>query len=310
MRDHGQKKGMIASLLLHSIVLIIFVWGMPSLSYKTLPEPQPIFVEYAAIGPESQSPLMKKTAPSVRKTTKKVETPPPIVDTPTPPPVTEPPSVTPLPHPNAAPVPKPKETPPLKDPAQKLQETSDKKTTVEKKDTETKQKKPDEKKALLDNKKNKVIAEEKNPKKKQKPSTALAKVLAAVDKLEGNLEGDDLNVPEGPKNAPLEKSGKELTMTEKDALLHQLKDCWNIPSGAPNPETLNVRIKLEIGPDAVVRKAEIVNKDRMDDPFFRAAAEAARRATFHPSCTPLKLPAGKYNEWKDLTLNFDPKYMM
>jgi len=45
------------------------------------------------------------------------------------------------------------------------------------------------------------------------------------------------------------------------------------------------------------------------DAFFRTAAEAARRAVLNPKCNKLKLPAEKFDQWQQMTLNFNPKEM-
>jgi hypothetical protein len=44
------------------------------------------------------------------------------------------------------------------------------------------------------------------------------------------------------------------------------------------------------------------------DSFTRAAAEAALRAIY--TCAPYKLPADRYNQWQEITLNFDPRQMV
>ena len=57
-----------------------------------------------------------------------------------------------------------------------------------------------------------------------------------------------------------------------------------------------------------MRQATIVDQARLStDPFFRAAAESARRAFFNPLCRPLHLPPGKYAIWRDLVVDFSPK---
>jgi hypothetical protein len=56
-----------------------------------------------------------------------------------------------------------------------------------------------------------------------------------------------------------------------------------------------------------VRQATIVDQAHLSDPFFRAAAESARRAFFNPLCRPLRLPPDKYAIWKDLVVDFSPK---
>ena len=63
-----------------------------------------------------------------------------------------------------------------------------------------------------------------------------------------------------------------------------------------------------VDPDGTVRQATIVDQARFgSDPFFRAAAESARRAFFNPMCRPLRLPPEKYAIWKDLVVDFSPK---
>ena len=39
---------------------------------------------------------------------------------------------------------------------------------------------------------------------------------------------------------------------------------------------------------------------------FRAAAEAGLRAVKNPRCSPLRLPPEKFDQWKVLTIDFDP----
>jgi hypothetical protein len=63
-----------------------------------------------------------------------------------------------------------------------------------------------------------------------------------------------------------------------------------------------------VGPDGNVRQATIVDRGRAaSDPFYRAAAESARRAFFNPLCRPLRLPPEKYAIWKDMVVDFSPK---
>ncbi|HEY2539140.1 MAG TPA: energy transducer TonB, partial [Stellaceae bacterium] len=64
-------------------------------------------------------------------------------------------------------------------------------------------------------------------------------------------------------------------------------------------------------PDGNVQQATIVDQGRAAaDPFFRAAAESARRAFFNPLCRPLRLPPDKYELWKDMTVAFSPKDLL
>src|SRR5262249_43452936 len=84
--------------------------------------------------------------------------------------------------------------------------------------------------------------------------------------------------------------------------------CWNVPAGARDARDLVVEIRVVVDHDGIVQQATIVDQSRLgSDPFFRAAAESARRAFFNPQCRPLPLPAEKYAIWKDLVVVFSPK---
>ena len=113
-----------------------------------------------------------------------------------------------------------------------------------------------------------------------------------------------LSPPSAQPKAPL---GTELTASEIDVVRQQLARCWNIPAGARDAKDLVVAIRGTIAPDGRVLQATIVDQGRLGDPFFRAAAESARRAFFHPQCTPLRLPPEKYEVWKTFEIELSPK---
>ena len=102
-----------------------------------------------------------------------------------------------------------------------------------------------------------------------------------------------------------------ITMSEKQALRQQLSQCWNVLAGAKNADNLVVRLRLHMNPDRTVRSAELLDKRRYDNnPQFRAAADSALRAVQNPNCSPLKLPPEKYDQWKVITIRFDPEQML
>ena len=68
---------------------------------------------------------------------------------------------------------------------------------------------------------------------------------------------------------------------------------------------------LPTAASAKVGFAPIVDTARAaSDSFFRAAAESALRAVKNPNCSPLKVPLDKYDEWKTMTLTFNPKDLL
>jgi hypothetical protein len=74
---------------------------------------------------------------------------------------------------------------------------------------------------------------------------------------------------------------------------------------------LIVEVLIDVNQDRTVANADIVDKARYaSDSFFRAAADAAVRAVRNPRCSPLILPADKYDQWKRIDFTFDPRDML
>jgi outer membrane biosynthesis protein TonB len=153
------------------------------------------------------------------------------------------------------------------------------------------------------------------PEAKQQPDN-LASVLKNVEKMK---PADTVKTPPTPVKTETQTHPKtlapslsdRLTVTEEDALRRQIEQCWNPPIGARNAQTLVVEVMITVNPDRTVQTAEVVDKSRMNgDPYFRAAAEAAIRAVYNPRCSPLELPDGKYDQWKVIDFNFDPRDML
>ena len=112
---------------------------------------------------------------------------------------------------------------------------------------------------------------------------------------------------ESPANAPL---SDRLTISEQDALRRQLEQCWVVPVGARDVHSTVVEIRLRITRDRHIQSAEIVDKARYNrDSFYRALADSALRALRNPACSPLRLPPDKYDQWKTITVRFNPRDM-
>ena len=111
-----------------------------------------------------------------------------------------------------------------------------------------------------------------------------------------------------PSSQPQAPLGSQLTASEIDLLRQQIERCWDIPVGARDAQDLNIEIKAVVGRDGTVQQAAIVDTGRYAaDPFFRAAADSAKRALLNPRCSPLPLPPDKYEAWHNLDLTFNPK---
>jgi hypothetical protein len=118
--------------------------------------------------------------------------------------------------------------------------------------------------------------------------------------------------PQTPRISPTRTSAEpkattKLTASELAMVRQQIAHCWNAPAGARDARDLVVEIRVVVDPDGTVRQATIVDRGRMGDPFFRAAAESARRAFVNPHCRPLHLPTEKYSSWKDFAIEFSQK---
>lgn len=273
------KKPVVQSLLFHLVVVLVLS-GTFTFFPRKFEEEQAMAVELLPVADKAQSTI---NAP-VAKQKEKPKEPKPEPPKPAPPPKAEKPKVEDTP-------------PPVKEPEKPKED-----------------KKPPEKKGDLPTKK----PEKKPPPKKEKKTEV--KTQEQFDNVLKNLVGEDSPIVDktDAKNtdraepvltapAPL---GSQMSMSEMDLLREQLAGCWNLLPGARDAENLQVDVHVTVAPDKTVQTAEIEDRGRYNsDTFFRAAADAALRAVRSPDCSPLKLPDGKYDEWKSFTVTFDPKEM-
>ena len=102
-----------------------------------------------------------------------------------------------------------------------------------------------------------------------------------------------------------------LTMSELDAFKVQMAKCWTVPAGAAGAEKLVVKIKVYLSPDgSLAQPPELMDRTKLitGGTTYRAAADAALRAI--RLCQPFKMPADKYNSWREIDLTFDPRQML
>ncbi|MBT4880424.1 MAG: hypothetical protein HOI80_00185 [Alphaproteobacteria bacterium] len=273
-----KNRGFVFSGAFHVIFIAFLIFGVPALRspFDTIDSPIP--VEVVPIGKKTQAPPIRKKKVFEKKPEKKPEPKPKPPPAPKQKPITK--DVTPTPQqkperPDTKPDPKPK--PPQKE-----------------KKPEVKQppKKPEEKPFL-----------------KQKQDDPFDSVIKAVEDLKKTEEPLTEEAKKKQINRAPEK-GNTISISEIDALKQQLMRCWTPPVGVKGAETIAVNIHLIMSPEAKVLDAQIVDKSRYQtDTQYRVAGDAALRAVRHPSCSPLRLPAGKYASWHNFTLLFDPKHM-
>ena len=144
---------------------------------------------------------------------------------------------------------------------------------------------------------------------KKKPNQ-LQSVLKSIEQVKRDFSDKKKNTEktESEDKVTPTKLGINLSISEIDAIRRHFEKCWNIPSGAREAGNLATEIKVRFNKKGNVLDARIVNVSRMKrDRYFRTAAESALRAVLNPRCQNAPLPENKFDKWKNLTLNFDPK---
>ena len=126
-------------------------------------------------------------------------------------------------------------------------------------------------------------------------------------------EPSDIKKPDSGERVPNSSTkaadaSLPMTISELDALKQQVQKCWNVPTGAVNAEDLAISIEVRLNRDGTLMgQPQIVNQGRYKSDFHRIAAESAKRAVLQ--CQPYKLPPEKYERWREITMNFDPREM-
>ena len=313
MPDGVGRRGLALSGVLHLVLGSLFIFGLPTLFHPPAPQEMPIAVQLVTMGPETRAThpnpnLPEREAkpdvpvpgppgpkPESQPTPPQPAPPPSAAAAPPAPPTPAPPEQKPAPPPPPPPLPEPKPAPPPPPPK-----------PVEK--VEAPQPTPERPQQI-------ARAEAKAEARKYDPGQfdALLKNLAAQDTAPSPDEPPQrMRTASGAASSqPRAPLGSQLSASEVDMIREQISRCWNIPAGARDAKDLVVELRVEVGPDGMVQQAAIVDQGRANaDPFFRAAAESARRAFFNPLCRPLRLPPDKYDVWKDMVVDFSPKDLL
>ena len=272
-------------------------------------EPEPIMVEFEAIakkaaapkvGIQEQQPEKAKIADETSKAPPpKTAEPPPAPETPKPvaeQPKPEPPKV--VEQPKAKPEP-PK---PVEDViAMKPKEPEPPKV----------EKPPDPPKPEPPKPEVKKVEPKPAPPKPAPPKTA-DNIIDSI------LKNDDKNPPiKTPQQSP--QRPKEITRqvamapefaavvtaSEVEGVRQKIRPCWNSFGGARDAPVVTLVVQMNQNGTPV--EADFKDPGRMGDPVYRAAAESARRAILNPRCQPWPLTPEKYNSWRVITFNFDPR---
>lgn len=283
-------RGILVSLMLHSLTFLLVVFGLPNLFQREiLEEPQAISVEVLDVAditnvpnrmPTSQKPVEK--APPKPPETKPAVKPQPPVKKDAPPPIPEPepePVVSPTP-PQAKPKPKPKPKPKEKEPEPKKEEP---------KPAEKKPEKPEDELDL-----DAILKSVKDTAQKQEPAPA-------SEASDATSKSDSAYIDSLP-----------LTMSERDAIRNQIAKCWSPPIGAKDAHNLAAELRVTYEQDGSLINVYLSKTQQAryhSDSFFRSAVDSAMRAV--RTCQPLEnMPPDKYQRWKDVELTFDPRDLL
>jgi len=147
------------------------------------------------------------------------------------------------------------------------------------------------------------------PREEPKPAFDPSQIAALLDKLPE--EQTRRAAPTQPQRAATPSAQTQLTLSEIDAFKVQMRRCWSVPAGAANAQSLAVRIKVFLRPDgSLLQPPQLIDTSRLQsgDNYYRAAAESAMRAIRR--CAPFRMPADKYQSWREIDLNFDPREML
>ena len=302
------RYGAAISALLHGVIVVLIVVGLPSILQSEHRETVPIAVEIVtpdalAKKPAPKKPDPPKPAPKKLPPPKAVEkpTPPPpaseppkqIAKIPDPPPTPKPaPAAKPVPEPKAEPLPKPKPKPKAKlappKPKPKPKEVKVASKTPPVPRPKRRPKPPrDEFQSLLKNLAKEQKQRKSDPPKKQQKIAKRA--------------------PKKQQRSPLEH--RRIAGGLVQAIKQQITPCWKIQAGAKDAVKMQVAIRMRLNPDGSLGAVpQIQDQGRIGrDPFFRAVAESALRALRDPACAPIKLPYEHYDIWREIMFTFDPR---
>lgn len=260
------------SLALHALVVAIAFISLPRV-VPTLELPEAVPIEIVQISEETNVSAISREKPG-----EPVEEPEPETARPAPEAAPEPPEPEPVPEETPPEEEKPEEKPPEPKPEEKPPEP-----------------KPDP--------------------PKQEEEFSLDSIGVLIDKAQKE-RGEKTESPEekpapeqGEKPREAQGEGTLMTMDLVASFRRQISRCYSPPAGADRAEELVVQIDITLRPDgSLAEPPQVVDETRMGEPYFRAAAEAGVRAIHQ--CAPYDLPADRYEQWKSLRLNFDPRKML
>lgn len=278
------KRAVIISAVLHVIVIAVAYFGLPILfDPPKIESSPPMAVDLVTPDQMPENPAPK---PAAQPEPEPVPPPPPAPPTaslsPPPPLATPEPTPEPVPPPpKAKPKPKPKPKPKV---VKKVKPKKPAKVARVAPKPRRKPPPPDEFRKLL-----------KDLTKRKKPTPKVVKKAPN---------------PVKPRPTPVQSAyaRRQAENELSKRVRQQIVPCWNIPGGAKNAQKMKIGVRIRLNRDgSLLGRPRVIDTARFrSDQAFRVVAESAVRALLNPRCSPLRLPYGQYEIWKDITFNFDP----
>jgi outer membrane biosynthesis protein TonB len=303
----------------HAAVLLFGLVSLAS-SKPNTDAPNPIAVTIITDADVSRVPTGQQNAPVVEK-------PKPLVDKigdPKPvkqlvPKVVEKPEITPntaAPAPQPKPEPKPEAKPETK-PEPKAEAKPDPKPEAKPEPNPKAAEKPDKKPD--DFKPDKIANLLNSTKDSQKPTKPQDKPSPDPHKYDANQIADLLDHREAQRTpatgsvpnttsglgAPTGAPDAQLSQTEIDALRQRIRECWSPPAGVDSNTNVYVELRVLFKQDGSLAQPPIVVAGSASA-LGPALAESGKRALL--KCQPFTmLKPEHYAQWKDITVNFNPR---
>jgi TolA protein len=320
----------IISLIFHGSILMLLLVDFDLFKLEKRPEPEVITLEIIDIAEFTNLPTAKKLNPNNKPDTAPKEErpkPPPKVDS-APPPAQKPKI---NPTPKAEPAPVAKKQPKLEQPKEENKSASSKAKQIDETappKEKAPESKPDDNDKVAEEKpaapkakpqskpkapsrpepekatpKNKDQAKDQKKDKQEQPDDFMA-VLKNLDQLSSSTEGKKQQGGAMAVGEAQFDENQALSISQIDAIRQQIQRNWNPPVGAREASNLVVTLRISLLANGGVKSVRVINS--MGHPFFQAAAESAVRAVW--LANPLQnLPANKYDLWKEIELNFNPR---
>ena len=332
---NGMRGGFVVSLLLHSGLLASVLLTIHTHKTPEFQDLKPLAVDILTPGDVTKVRQGSRTAknmeaeakdtPETKQSKKEADKPKPVAANtppPPPPPPPEPAKEEPPPPPkeNVVAPPPPPEPPPVPGPTPEEKKRLDDIVKEEQRKADEAKKAAEKKKAEEKRKREAELKKKREEERKKKEAEAKKKnfsedVAALLNKIPDKgappppSENSTPNAKKGPILGAPEGKDRTLSATEADMLISRItrrvQECYRPPVGAAaGLEGLRVSLSFDLRPDGTLVGPPRVKRSG-GARFDPAAIEAAERAVV--GCQPYDLPKDKYEFWKGVDLDFNPK---